>query len=161
MRIRNADRSKEKQGKLSMTAMIDIVFLLLVFFIMTFKVVAPEGDFMMKMPKIAEADPDSLPPTDNIEVIVQLGADEDGRLSRIQFGQRKLTSIDELHVYVRELVGDHGGPQVSEQTVVFECDYNLKYEHMMEAITAVSGYTDNGRIIKLIENIRFGRFDKA
>ena len=36
--------------KLNMTAMIDIVFQLLVFFIMTFKVVAMEGDFNIRMP---------------------------------------------------------------------------------------------------------------
>lgn len=33
-----------------MTPMIDIVFQLLVFFIMTFKIVSQEGDFHIKMP---------------------------------------------------------------------------------------------------------------
>ena len=33
-----------------MTSMIDIVFLLLVFFVMTFKIVELEGDFSVRMP---------------------------------------------------------------------------------------------------------------
>ena len=39
--------------ELQMTPMIDIVFQLLIFFIITFKIVAPEGDFNIKMPLAA------------------------------------------------------------------------------------------------------------
>ena len=46
--------------KLNMTAMIDIVFQLLVFFIMTFKVVALEGDFNVKMPLASQNADESL-----------------------------------------------------------------------------------------------------
>ena len=49
MKIRNTGRG-EQETNLQMTAMIDIVFLLLVFFVMTFKIIAPEGDFNIKMP---------------------------------------------------------------------------------------------------------------
>src|SRR5687767_6443951 len=43
---------KKELGKteLNMTAMIDIVFQLLIFFIMTFKISEQEGDFSIKMP---------------------------------------------------------------------------------------------------------------
>ena len=37
--------------KLQMSAMIDVVFLLLVFFVMTFRIVKAEGEFNVQMPK--------------------------------------------------------------------------------------------------------------
>ena len=45
--------------ELNMTSMIDIVFQLLVFFIMTFKIVAQEGDFNVRMPAAASGGPPS------------------------------------------------------------------------------------------------------
>ena len=44
--------NKNEKIELQMTPMIDIVFQLLVFFIMTFNVVAQEGDFNIRMPAI-------------------------------------------------------------------------------------------------------------
>jgi biopolymer transport protein ExbD len=45
---------KNDKIELQMTPMIDIVFQLLVFFIMTFKIVSQEGDFNIKMPLAAQ-----------------------------------------------------------------------------------------------------------
>ena len=53
MKIRNTGRGDDGEVKLEMTPMIDIVFQLLVFFIMTFKIVSQEGDFNIKMPRAA------------------------------------------------------------------------------------------------------------
>src|SRR3972149_3642083 len=51
--------------ELQMTPMIDIVFLLNIFFLFTFKIVLPEGDFNVQMPSAAAsraAEPSELPP---------------------------------------------------------------------------------------------------
>ena len=48
MKIRNTDR--REHIVLQMTPMIDIVFQLLIFFVFTFKIVLPEGDFNIRMP---------------------------------------------------------------------------------------------------------------
>ena len=48
MKIRHTGR--EDKIQLQMTPMIDIVFQLLVFFIMTFKIILHEGDFNILMP---------------------------------------------------------------------------------------------------------------
>jgi biopolymer transport protein ExbD len=42
-------RSNEKV-EMQLTSMIDIIFLLLIFFVMTFKIAAQEGDFNIRMP---------------------------------------------------------------------------------------------------------------
>ena len=52
MKIRGKRPSKDEKIELQMTPMIDIVFQLLVFFIMTFNVVAQEGDFNIRMPAV-------------------------------------------------------------------------------------------------------------
>ncbi|MFP6658896.1 MAG: biopolymer transporter ExbD, partial [Pirellulales bacterium] len=51
MKVRKKRKaSGSDKVELQMTPMIDIVFQLLVFFILTFKVVAQEGDFDIRMP---------------------------------------------------------------------------------------------------------------
>ena len=82
MKIRNTNRHADEKVELMMTPMIDIVFQLLVFFIMTFKIIAPECDFNIRMPLAAPSqgvpNPDELPP-----LKVRLTATDDGRLADI------------------------------------------------------------------------------
>ena len=76
MKIRNRDSRVDDKIELQMTPMIDIVFQMLVFFIMTFKIVTQEGDFNIKMPLAAasgaEVDPTAL------DMTLRLSANADG-----------------------------------------------------------------------------------
>jgi len=156
MKVRNAGR--EDKVELMMTPMIDIVFQLLIFFIMTFKIVAPEGDFNIKMPLNAPSeglpDDNQLPP-----MKVRLRATASGRLAGIQLGQRTLPDFKALQMQVRDIVGDDRGPgSVAASTEIeLDCDYGLRFESVIDAITAVSGYvaSDGQNIVKLIEKIKF------
>lgn len=156
MRIR--PRTQRDGGvELQMTPMIDIVFQLLVFFVMTFKIAAPEGDFNIRMPLVAPSEgipePEALPP-----ITIRLSALSDGRLAGIQFGNRQLKNFLELRERIIEVLGPDPGPSVIGSTEVeLDCDYHLRYEYVVEAITAVSGYVDEktGQVIKLVEKIKF------
>ena len=53
MRIRHAENIDKIE--LQMTPMIDIVFQLNIFFLFTFKIILPEGDFNIHMPSAAAA----------------------------------------------------------------------------------------------------------
>ena len=160
MKVRNVQRHGEEQVELQMTPMIDIVFQLLVFFIMTFKIVSPEGDFNIKMPLAAPSegipDDSQLPP-----IKVTLRADGEGDLAGVQMGTVTLGKqpFRELHEQIREIVGDETGPgSVAESTEVeLDCDYQLKFKFVIDAITAVSGYIDpeTRGIVKIIEKIKF------
>ena len=156
MKVRNVSRHGQEEVELQMTPMIDIVFQLLIFFIMTLKIIAPEGDFNIRMPAAAPSEglpePDQLPP-----ITVRLKATGSGRLATIQFGNRSLGGdFNALRTSVRDMVGDDPGPGVLESTEVeLDCDYNLKYEYVVEAITAVSGYVKDERVHKLVEKIKF------
>lgn len=154
MRIRT--RRRPDHDKLQMTSLIDIVFLLLIFFVMTLKVLSPEGDFNVKMPQ--KPGPAKLPSVDLPPLVVQLRAGQGGRLAAIRFGDRDLASFKELHQEIRSLVRDDAGPGSAGAgpEVELECDYDLHFEHVIDALTAVSGYVadDNRSIVKLIDNIR-------
>lgn len=161
MKIRNVLRHGEEKVELQMTPMIDIVFQLLAFFIMTFKIVSPEGDFNIKMPLAAPSD--ELPTDIELPPIrISLRATDDGGLASVALGERMMDSrrpFEELHLQIRAIVGDDRGPgSVAATTEVeLDCDYQLKFEYVIAAITAVSGYVaDDGRsIVKLIEKINF------
>ena len=58
----------------------------------------------------------------------------------------------QLHNQIAGLVGD----ERPAAEVELDCDFGLKYEHVIEAITAVSGsVAPGGRIEKLVEKIKF------
>lgn len=160
MKVRHTGGRSDEKVDLQMTPMIDIVFQLLIFFLLTFKIATPEGDFNIKMPLAAPSegipDDNQLPP-----LKVRMRADSKGRLAGVQLGTitlDKKAPFRDLHAQVRDIVGDQSGPgSVAENTEVeLDCDYNLNYEYVIDAITAVSGYIDpQGNVHKMIEKIKF------
>ena len=158
MKIRKNVR--EDSTALQMTPMIDIVFQLLVFFVFTFKIVLPEGDFNIRMPPPATQQ--NRPPDESPTLTLRMTADDEGRLTSMKLGDRAFddsnntSAFDKLRGYIIGLVADEGGPgTASEREVELECDYQLDYENVIKAITAISGYIKDGQRFKLIEKIRF------
>ena len=147
-----------------MTAMIDIVFQLLIFFIMTFKVVAQEGDFNIKMP-LASQPSDEIPLEEPPELIrIALRSGEAGKITTINvdddtetqtFGPSE-TMFKELTDYIERKLAADGDPESDSDTEVeFDIDFNLRYSYTVNAIEAVSGKTVNGQVKKLIDKIKF------
>jgi biopolymer transport protein ExbD len=140
---------------IDMTPMIDIVFQLLTFFIMTLKIASAEGDFNIRMPLAAPRagppDPNALPP-----MKLFLKADSAGNCARVVMNESEFSGGDRwkrLHSHVAGIVGE--GSLAASAEVELVCDYNLHYEHVIEAITAVSGEIRNGQVIKMVEKIKF------
>lgn len=155
MKIRN--REEGQHAQLNMTSMIDIVFLLLVFFVMTFKIVELEGDFSVRMP-LAGVDSGQVDPTD-LPLKLRLTADSKGHLTGMNLNDINLgKDYNELRNRVVGMIrtsspveGDEG-PEIEIDT-----DYNLRYEYVIRAITSVSGYKDGNQVVKLIERIKFAK----
>ena len=159
MKLRKSNR--EEKIELQMTPMIDIVFQLLIFFIMTFKIVLPEGDFNIRMP-LPSDQPTDAPPPDAPLLNLRIRANDDGSLAGVSLGDRSFgagaDAFAKLHQEIRKTVGDDAGPGgASEQEVEIDVDYNLAYAHTMRAITALSGYIENGQRHRLIEKLRFAK----
>ncbi|MFW6171616.1 MAG: ExbD/TolR family protein [Planctomycetota bacterium] len=159
MKIRGANASEGKI-QLQMTPMIDIVFQLLVFFIMTFKIVAQEGDFKIKMPLATQQS--GLPEESPVLTMhVRLRAGPAGHLlpsgGIVVNGELVFDTPAELHNYVISIVGGDEPSARDDAEVELDCDYGLNYEHVIEAITAVSGYVDEstGETRHLIQKIKF------
>lgn len=156
-------KSKQVEAKvpIDMTPMIDIVFQLLVFFIMTLKIADAEGDFNIKMPLAARGGPpqDNLVPPIKIRLIASNNGDLTDIVVNEQSFGRPASLMDkrpwnEVHKYVAGLVGD--GSTRADAEVELDCDYALKYAHVINAITAVSGSIGpDKQIVKLVEKIKF------
>jgi len=155
MKIRNTDH--REHIVLQMTPMIDIVFQLLVFFIFTFKIVLPEGDFNIRMPSAKTSQ--SSTPSETPLLKVRLRATPEGDLARVQLGDVPFEGeapFYQLQTQIRSLIDDEAGPGSTDQEVEIDADYDLKYRYAMHAITAITGYLDdNGQKHKLVERVRF------
>jgi len=141
---------------IDMTPMIDIVFQLLTFFVMTLKIATAEGDFQIRMPLAGTPSPardQELPP-----ILVRLQANEAGECTRVQMADSEFSGPDRwdrVHQRLAAIVGEGSLRNAAE--VELQCDPQLKYEHAIAAITAISGRLDpqSGATIKLIEKIKF------
>jgi len=147
--------------KLNMTAMIDIVFQLLVFFIMTFKVVALEGDFNVKMP-LASSDASQEMDVFPTVIYVTLTAGSYGNINNIVVDDEATYSdrndmYKRLTSYVESKIAAEGDPEKALETEVeFDISPQLKYRYTVEGIGAVSGRgLPNGTVKKLIQKIKF------
>jgi len=159
MKIRNA-RGRDKVDLL-MTPMIDVVFLLLVFFLLTFRIVTLEGDFDIKMPRAAGPADHTANSADHTmqpivpTLVVRLEADVRGDVSTIALNETQFASYEALRNHIIGMLGADAAMQESAE-VEFDCDYHLRYEETVRAVTAVSGYLgDDGKPVKLVDKIRF------
>ena len=138
--------------KLDMTPMIDIVFQLLIFFILTLRLAASEGQFEVHLPRQSSGPPR---PTTALPLEVRLLAGAGGELAEVTLNGRRLSGLEELHREVEQLLGgDPALAAASEATLV--CDPALSYEHCIAAVTAISGSIErDGSIRPLIAKINF------
>ncbi|MCL2744270.1 MAG: biopolymer transporter ExbD [Planctomycetaceae bacterium] len=151
-------RAKKEYGRreLNMTAMIDIIFLLLTFFIMTFKIVVPEGDFSIKMPPKSAPSSASLDtPPEPLRVV--LSSSPGGNLSSITFGEKPLgRNFNLLRREILSVVSKRGGPKKADVEVELAPDDRLKYAYVIEAITAVTGQVGaDGQVYKICDKVKF------
>ena len=87
----------------------------------------------------------------------RLTANGEGELTGIQLNDKSFEQFEDLHLYVIGLVGGDQPDSFRESAEIeIDADYQLKYEYVIKAVTAVTGYrNDNEDIVKLIEKIRF------
>jgi len=178
MKVRGKSNDEDKI-ELQMTPMIDIVFQLLVFFIMTFKIVAQEGDFNIKMPAQGTGDPPVGEVVIPMNVVMQALPDgvaasrnlKKGELGFLRFNDSPLkvqyvngaVDVEKTFGPVRRriinVLGDGAegpGGKREDQEVTLKCDDKLRYENVIHAMTYVSGYIDEEdgtTIIKLVEKV--------
>lgn len=159
MIFRKSHRNGEKFEP-AMAPMIDIVFLLLIFFMLTLKIVEPEGSFHVNIP-IAEPAPRTE--SERQEYKVRIIAEADGSLSDLRLGGESLGSgsvaFERLRVKVLELVGG-SRPQQENVEIEIQADYGLNYEHVIAAVSACTGRMRKNAdgemvLVRYVEKIKF------
>jgi biopolymer transport protein ExbD len=141
--------------------MIDVVFQLLIFFMLTLKIVEPEGDFNINMPIAApaRARPDDLQLPD---IKVRLLADANGELTELRLGQRNLgndpEAFERLNREILTLIGGKpGGPLAKDVELEIDPDYHLNNKYLIRVISSCTGKIDpsSKQMVRYVEKIKF------
>lgn len=164
-------RSGEK-AELQLTSMIDVIFLLLIFFVSTFKIVAQEGDFNIRMPLGGGA---GSAENTNVPIKVRLRANSAGELSDLVVNDNltfMVQSVDGedieaklkrekqifggLRGFILQLTNGVAPPSPDEgPEVEIDLDYGLQYGYVIQAVTAVTGQRQGDEVTRLVERIKF------
>ena len=159
MKIRGSDRAAEKI-ETQMAPMIDVVFQLLIFFMLTLKIITPEGDFSINMP-IGTPDQMIEQELTLTEIKVRLIAAPDGSLARLQLGPNILgndaLAFERLNLEILKLTQGGRGLFAKETEVEIDADYNLDYQYIIRAVSACTGRVDpaTNQIVRYVEKIKF------
>lgn len=161
MKIRN--RTGTTKIEAQMAPMIDVVFQLLIFFMLTLKIIEPEGDFDINMP-IGRPSPSPTDSPDLPPFKVRMEADPDtGELQQLFFNGNPLGNgpaafallNSEIFRSVKALEAAGSANIVKDQEVEIDPAYGLNYENVISAISACSGKMVNGTMVRYISKIKF------
>ncbi|NNJ27283.1 ExbD/TolR family protein [Alienimonas chondri] len=153
--------SKVEKIAPQMAPMIDVVFQLLIFFMLTLKIVSPEGEFGINMPLSGSTSTDDQPLIPEMEVRVI--ASPNGELGMLQLNGRNLGNDEQafldLTAAVRQIAGDPTEDTASDDlSVKIDPDYDLNYRWFIKTVGAVSGdKLPDGTTVPLVGNIKFAQ----
>lgn len=151
-------RREQKADKIEpqMAPMIDVVFQLLIFFMLTLKIVKEEGDFNINMPVSGAASETAEIPLD---IKVYMAANPDGTLASVNLGERQFPAspqvFDRLNSAIIGLVGRPGSSYNDDVEVTIEFDYDLHYNNVVQAVAAATGKVVGGVPQVYVKNIKF------
>lgn len=159
MKLRH--KSEVEKIEAPMAPMIDVVFQLLIFFMLTLKIIAPEGDFNINMPIGQAAQTDDTPL--NLDIKVRLLANADGTLQDVVIGKRQLGNdpavFERLNSTILGMVGRPDERASDDMEVEIDADYGLHYTYTIQAISACTGRLDpvTKQPVRYVEKIKFAK----
>ncbi|MBQ9456882.1 MAG: biopolymer transporter ExbD [Thermoguttaceae bacterium] len=148
-----------------MTPMIDMVFQLLIFFILTLNIVDPEGDFNLRLPKpgSAQAQQNDII---NKPLRITLVSNTEGNLTKVWVGEKSCkmktgTDPDEADVRAK-IRAAMGGAAGSPSDFEIELGWGgpgrdtLKYRYVIKMLGICTGEKQpDGTVKTLVEKIKF------
>ncbi|HUG20408.1 MAG TPA: biopolymer transporter ExbD [Planctomycetaceae bacterium] len=171
MKFRGSTANEKIEAQ--MAPMIDVVFQLLIFFMLTLKIIEPEGDFSVNMPIGQSAkETDSITP----QVIkIRLEANpSNGELSSLKILRTELflpargetqeeksaNAFAALNDEILRAIGTPGSQLAQEQEVELDPDFELNAKYLINAIGACRGRVQRNpdgtsKMIDYVKNIKF------
>ena len=152
-----ARQSSAAKVDIPMAPMIDIVFQLLIFFMLNLKIVAPEGDFNVNLP--LHTGPEG--PVAPSSIRVGLRSDIDGHLTGLTIGDRNLgnndAAFEQLNREILQIIGRPGNPVVADIEVELDADYETQHQYVVKAISRCTGRFDpqTQQVARYVEKIKF------
>jgi len=146
--------------EIPMAPMIDIVFQLLIFFMLNLKIIAPEGNFDINMP-IGAPTPKNEDDVNLPDIKVGLRSDAEGNLTQLTLGQKNLgnddAAFDRLSGEILKIIVRPGNPLTKDIEVEIDADYELQYKYVIRAVSRCTGRLDQqtGQLVRYIEKIKF------
>ena len=158
MKLRNRSSGPTKV-EIPMAPMIDIVFQLLIFFMLNLKIVAPEGNFNINMPigvPSSNTSDTNLP-----DIKVGLRSDKDGLLTQVTLGSKNLgnddTAFERLNKEILSIIGRPGNPLTKDVEVEIDADFETQYRYVVKTISKCTGRYDpqSKQVARYVEKIKF------
>ena len=148
---------------INMTPMIDVVFQLMAFFLMTFKVASVEGDFNLKLPKSERSAGAANTQTEMINIVMRARPSGDLAVMQVDAAPPRAWApgidaiiFSDLRAKIAEKVNAARGAGQEEPEVQIDADDNLRYEFVIKTVDAVSAKLDDkGQLQQLAKKVKF------
>ncbi len=133
-------RPQRTQIGLNLTAMIDVVFLLLVYFMTATEFKLGEEVYRLDLPKRGAADPFALP-REPLRIGVASSPDAGSYVLRLSGVTEQPSTFQDLFEFLRQsqrTTGALGGLFEPDHPILIEPASNARWEHAMEAFNAAA-----------------------
>jgi len=146
--------------RLPLVPLIDVMFLLLMFFVLNLKVISPERSFTANLP----AGPPSsmvIPAAGLPDIKVGLRSDRDGRLTQLTLGSKDLgnddAAFERLSQEILRIIGRPGHPLARDIEVELDADFETQHRYVVKAISVCTGRFDpqTQQVARYVEKIKF------
>ena len=138
-----ARRRRQGEVELNVTAMLDMAFQLLAFFILTFKPAPVEGDVVLRMPRAAPttqvqkaqsagADKKNTNPVQGLtSLIITVMGNDTGGIQAMAIGDSQVGGLEEFATRLPTVLKDEGS---GFDQVLIQVDSRLDYEGLMQVV---------------------------
>jgi biopolymer transport protein ExbD len=158
MKLHNRSSGPTKV-EIPMAPMIDIVFLLLIFFMLNLKIVSPDGNFHVNLPSGAPSV--AAAEQSHPDIKVGMVSDRQGNLVQLTLGSKNLgndeMAFERLNNEILKIIGRPGNPLTKDIEVEIDADYETQYKYVVKAISKCTGRLDpdTKQVARYVEKIKF------
>ncbi len=140
--------------------LIDVLFLLLMLFVLSLKVIAPDTGFTANLPggpPSSAAAMAAIPP----EIKVGLRSDRAGRLAQLTLDSKDLgnddAAFERLGREILRIVGRPGHPLTRDIEVEIDADFETQHRYVVKAVSVCTGRLDpqTQQLARYVEKIKF------